>query len=1058
MRSNNNTGWGVSPFLLGGSMKSYASLHTHSTFSLGDSTTTPYQIIDKCKSLGITALAFTEHGNITSWIEKKKACDKAGIKYIHGIELYMTESLTEKVKDNYHVILLAKNWEGVMEINELSTIATDLDHMYYKPRISFDEFLGTSDNIIRLSACLGGVLANLDENHARYNELLNKFDYLEVQPHAPERQFNYNFKLRATGKPLVATGDFHSTDAYESECRSTLRRSKGMEYDDEDEYPVVMMSRDEMETAFTNQGLFFPPEIETILNNTLKIADMVEDFDLDETFKFPNLYENAKEKIGTDTYAALELMINSGRIIEELIDTYIERVQTELHAFSVLGMESFILFMGELNTWALTNGIMIGPARGSASGSLVCYLLNVTDVDPIEWGTNFTRFINVNRISLPDIDEDFAPEDRQKVFNYIRDRFGGEQSAHITTYGKLGVKKIIEAVSRANSIPIYEMAGIKTAYAEIEKEEGKLNKKHDNGGISDVEYELELEVIEKKMEDLLRSREDIFHYYEGMKGTVDSVGIHAAGMIGSPINIRRTIGLRYDKKKDNYVSSCAMKAIDGLNYVKYDILSLKTLQVIKHTYQLLGKKVPRSNEMDWCDEKVFESISDSPIGLFQFESDESWRNLTKFGCKSVRDIAFVTAVIRPSCASFREQAIGKIANKNPNKEIDELLTDSIGYLVYQEQQISFLQKLCGFTEGEADVVRRAIGKKDPVLLAEWLPKIEAGYIANSKESKEVAMVEVEQFMQVFISSANYSFSYNHAIAYSMITYMTAYLRHHHPIEFTTAYLNNATDDDDIQDGTKLAKVYGIKIENPKYGKSESRYTIKDGVIYKGIESVLYISDRCSQELAKLATTPMSFHQLVNASLGTPNVNTRQIEVLIKIDFFSEFGKAKKLFEWFQRHKIYNGKKQFKKGEIPIGTQKIIDYFLQKKDDEFSETAKMYKVDSYKILDEIFNRMKDIDYTKLERIVHQLSYLNYLQDEDLQQENVFTVVTNKTKNDSWLLKNSRGVQKWYKSSADLSKGDLILINVETEVTNGRHKNAFIVAFDKIILDRNTQKKI
>lgn len=1034
-------------------MKTYASLHTHSTYSLGDSTTTPYQIIDKCKSLGITALAFTEHGNITSWIEKKKACDKAGIKYIHGIELYMTETFSDKLKDNYHVILLAKNWEGVMEINELSTIATDLDHMYYKPRISFDEFLNTSDNIIRLSACLGGVLNNIDVKHPRWDDIVDKFDFLEVQPHLPDRQVQYNKLLRSISTPLVATGDFHSIDEYEAECRSVLRRSKGMEYDDEDEYPVIMMNRDEMFAKFKEQGVFSPEEIDEALDNTLLIADMIEDFDLDESFKFPNLYENASEKINTDTYMALEKLIVSGEITEDMIDTYIDRIQTELHAFNVLGMESFILFMSEL----LSTGVYAGPARGSASGSLVCYLLNVTDVDPIVWGTNFTRFINVNRISLPDIDTDFAPEDRPRVFEYIRDRFGGEQSAHITTYGKLGVKKIIEAVARATNMPIFEMAKIKAGYEEIEIEQSKLDRRHDNGGISDEEYEAETSVIEKRMEDYLSSYDKIFHYYEGMKGTVDSVGIHAAGMIGSPINIRKTVGLRYDKKKDNYVSSCAMKAIDGLNYVKYDILSLKTLQVIKHTYQLLGKKVPRSNEMDWNDQDVFTSMGNSPIGLFQFESDDSWRNLVKFECKSVRDIAFVTAVIRPSCASFRDQAIGRVANKNPNAEIDEVLKDSIGYLVYQEQQISFLQKLCGFTEGQADIVRRAIGKKDPVALAEWLPKIRAGYIANSKMQEKVADMEIREFLQVFMDAANYSFSYNHAIAYSMITYMTAYLRHHHPIEFITAYLNNASSDEDIQDGTKLAKVYGIKIENPKYGKSESKYAIKDGVIYKGIESVLYISDRCSQELATLATRPLSFHQLINACLASKDVNTRQLEVLTKIDFFSEFGCAKKLYEFLQRHKIYTGKKQIKKEDIPIGTQKIISDFLKKNEEGFSETAKIYKVDSTKILDEIFNRMPNLDYSVLDRTINQLSYLNYLQDEDLQNQKIYTVITNKTKNDSWLLKDIRGGQKWYKCSTDLSKGDMILINVETEIKNGRRTESFVVQYDVIKLDRQTQKK-
>ncbi|MGL4997538.1 MAG: hypothetical protein ACRC5T_00905, partial [Cetobacterium sp.] len=345
--------------------------------------------------------------------------------------------------------------------------------------------------------------------------------------------------------------------------------------------------------------------------------------------------------------------MKSGIIKEGLIDSYIDRIETELTAFRVLGMESFILFMGEAMTYCLDNQLATGPARGSASGSLVCYLLNVTDVDPIVWDTNFTRFINVNRISLPDIDSDFAPEDRPKVFKYIEDRFGTERSSYIATFQKLGVKKVIEDISRAIKKPISEMAAIKSGYEEIEKKELRLNKMNLDGVVTEEDYEAESAIIEQEMESYLSKFEDIFYYYEGLKGTINATGYHPAGMIGSPIDITNNLGLRYNSTNEGWVSSCDMKAVDGLNYVKYDILSLKTLQVIKHTYQILGKKIPRSHEMNWDDMEVFESMKLNPIGLFQFEADGAHKALSKFECKSVRDIAFVTAVIRPSCASFR---------------------------------------------------------------------------------------------------------------------------------------------------------------------------------------------------------------------------------------------------------------------------------------------------------------------------------------------------------------------------------------------------------------------
>ena len=382
--------------------KNYVSLHTHTTFSIMDSTSTPEQMIDKAKELGMKALCFTEHGNIYSWIKKKQACDKAGIKYIHGIELYMTESLTNKVRDNYHVILIAKNMKGTEEINELYTKATDENHMYYNPRISFEEFLNTSDNIIRLSACLGGVLNRLDRNHPMYLDLLNKFDFLEVHPHIHPEQLAYNEYLGGIQKPLVACGDFHEVSQYKSECRLKWMAGKGKKYGDEDAFDLVIKGYDEFREMFIKQGVLSPEVIDTALENTNKIADMVEDFELDLTFKFPNLYDNPKELIRQKTFDSLDGLIADGLISESDIDIYIERIETELHAFDVLNMESFILFMSELMTFCMEENIAVGPARGSASGSLVCYLLHVTDVDPIVWGTNFTRFINVNRISLPD--------------------------------------------------------------------------------------------------------------------------------------------------------------------------------------------------------------------------------------------------------------------------------------------------------------------------------------------------------------------------------------------------------------------------------------------------------------------------------------------------------------------------------------------------------------------------------------------------------------------------------------------------------------------------------
>lgn len=1041
--------------------KTYSTLHTHTTFSIMDSTTTPDQMVDKCIELGINALAFTEHGNVYSWIKKKQYCDKKGLKYIHGIEMYLTESLENKVRDNYHAILLAKNLEGVREINELYTLSTDANHSYYSPRISFDEFLATSDNIIRLSACLGGVLHKLDRNHPRYSELLNKFDYLEVQPHKSQDQYEFNKYLASLGRPLVACGDFHEVSKYKAECRLKWMAGKGKKYDNEDDFDLVIKSYDEFRDMFIKQGVLTPEQIDTALENTNVIASQIEDFDLNTEFKFPNLYDNAKVEIRENTFKSLDELVKKGIISSFMYDDYVKRIEIELHAFDVLNMESFILFMSELMTYCIEQDIAVGPARGSASGSVVCYLLNVTDVDPLVWGTNFTRFINVNRISLPDIDTDFAPADRIKVFNYIKTRFGIDKSSYITTYQKLGVKKVIEDIARAIGMPIDDMARIKEGYKDIDEREAKLKRKYDNGGMREKEFEEEMEVLEKEMEQYISKFDSIFYYYEGLKGTISSVGYHPAGMIGSPIDIRENVGLRYNKDNEGWISSCDMKAVDGINYVKYDILSLKTLQVIKDTFKLLGRKMPRSYEIDWDDQAVFNSIGDSNIGLFQFESESSWNYLKKFGAKSVRDIAFVTSVIRPSCASFRDQAIDRIISKNPNSRIDEVLKDSLGYLVYQEQQISFLQKLCGFTEGQADVVRRAIGKKDPVLLAEWLPKIEDGYIANSDMPEDVAREEFKQFLQVFMDAVNYSFSYNHAIAYSMITYMTAYLRHYHSAEFVTAYLNNADNEADIKSGTTLSKVYGININNPKFGESRGSYVINRGEIYKGIGSVLHVSDNCAEALLDISKrNHKEFIDVVADAMAHKSINIKQLQILIKIDFFKQFGNARKLFEWLIRYKEYGERKTLAKEGIPSGTKKLVERFLNEGTEGFSETAKMYKINGYRLMKAMFDAMKNLDFSTPERVVHQLSYMGYIQDDDLLDTKIGTVASKKSANDSYAVEFMNGTKVWYKVAEgldELVKGDIIAIYTEGKVKNGRYTNSVITAYDVLVLDRKKQVK-
>lgn len=565
------------------------------------------------------------------------------------------------------------------------------------------------------------------------------------------------------------------------------------------------------------------------------------------------------------------------------------------------------------------------------------------------------------------------------------------------------------------------------------------------------------------MNNYLSEFEDIFYYYKGLNGCIGAVGFHPSGIIGSPINIRESVSLRYNKKNDSWISQCDMKEVDGCNYVKYDILSLKTMQVLTEVFKLANKEYPRAYQVNWNDIDVFEDMLSSPVGLFQMESDSAFAYLKKFKPTSVEDITLLTAVIRPSCASFRENVFNREIHPTPSKVIEEVLKNSYGYLVYQEQQIAFLQKACGFTGGQADTVRRAIGKKDPVLLAKWLPVIKEGYINNSDKSKEEAEKEVEEFMKIFIDSASYSFGFNHATAYSMITYMTAYCRKYHTIEFITAYLNNASNDDDIVAGTNLAKLYGIEICNPKFGMSSGKYLPHNNKIYKGVESILNVSKQCGDDLYNLSKkydfkNKTFLDILILSKEEKCAVDKTNITTLIKVGYFSDFGKIHTLLKAYDIYSKYMKRKTISKDGMQI-LQNICIKRIKSGDKDFVETKSKFKIEPYKFCSDLISLIPEKDASDEEKIIYQLSYLNYIQDIELLKYNVGYVKWISTKNNSACIENfGSKKESWYNlGTYTLNKDDIVKINLSSKIKDGNKMKNILIDIDILELDRRKEKK-
>lgn len=383
----------------------YTVLHLHDELSLLDSTTKFEEYVDKAVELGMKSIARTNHGNVYKWIEKLMYCKKKGIKYIHGCEIYLTETLDEKIRDNYHTILIAKNESGRKELHTLLDMSTKEDHMYYKNRITFDEFLNISDNIIKISACLASPLSKLNNNNPYYEKLINKYDFLEIQYHNCKDQIEFNKHLYELSlkynKPLVVGTDTHNLDEYHAECRAIRLLSKNITFSNEDDFDLTFKSYDELIEQFEIQNSLPMNIVLEAIENTNKIADMCEEIELDLSFKYPILSNDDEKTLIDRTERMLNDKINKG-IIDGNNPKYKENLKEELRVFKKLNMMSFMLFMSEMIEWCENNNIPTCPCRGSVGGSTLAYITGITDVDPIKWGTVFSRFANEDRLEIGD--------------------------------------------------------------------------------------------------------------------------------------------------------------------------------------------------------------------------------------------------------------------------------------------------------------------------------------------------------------------------------------------------------------------------------------------------------------------------------------------------------------------------------------------------------------------------------------------------------------------------------------------------------------------------------
>lgn len=987
------------------------------------------------------AMAFTEHGSFFGWVNKKRHIESAGMKYIHGAEFYITETINEKIRDNYHCCLYAKNYDGVLELNQLSSISFNRDdnHFYYVPRITIDELLTTSDNVLVSTACLGGILHNgTDAIKDKFITFLanNKHRcFLEIQHHndVDGEQGRYNQYLyelsKKIGVPLIAGTDTHALNEEHLKGRKTLQKAKNVRFENEDSWDLTFKTYDELILEYQKQNVLPMNVVLDAIENTNRLADMVDEFELDETYKYPHLWEDSEatfaEKIkegikrrGVDKYPNYQ--------------EYLDRIEHELEAYRHNGAIDFMLLMEDIIDWCVSQDIRVGYGRGSVNGSVIAWLLGITEMDSIKHKLNFERFMNVERVSLSDIDTDFPPSRIDEVKNYIFSK-AGLHCCDIITFNTIALKGAIKDVCRAFHYENIEYTPetVKKKISEWEKRiEGHDSRDTDVRMPKDIIVDIEKYSIHKEVpyeyvsfanelsklvdtdEELARKQyPDIFELVDLVNGTIVSVGSHPCGCVVSPDTVSDKIGTFTTSTSIYPISQIYMKEIDSLNYVKLDLLRLDTIEIINETCKLAGIERLTPDNMDITDVNVWNSMRDDTTQIFQWEgktgddyikkllSDE---NIKKFqevdgNVDRMTLLSIGNSAIRPAGASYREDLANGVVRKSGSGAIDEFLKPTFGYLVFQCQIIDFLHQYCGFTMGEADIVRRHFAKKTgteddiPVIKDGGYMKDKdgnekkdhyiKGFIATMREKygmpKEEAEDAIVAFLQVIIDASKYLFSLNHSQPYSYEGYACGWLRYYYTLEFITVSMNiNIGKEDKTIALTNFAKKMGIEIRPPKFRHSKSKYFCdkKENCIYKGIGSIKFMNDKVADELYELRNNNYADFIDLLISLSKTSINSRQLDILIKLDFFQEFGNPNQLLRYTQLFNDIYSKKQFKKEKIKeMGLQEVdIRQFAEK------ESDKMFtKVDTYHLLKYLVAIIEVPQTSIVEKIKYQSELLGYI---------------------------------------------------------------------------------
>jgi len=874
----------------------FTHLHVHTQYSILDGASQIVPLLKKAKDDGMTALAITDHGNMYGAVHFSKAAQAIGIKPIIGCEVYVADGSRKdkrgrEDRSGYHLVLLAKNQKGYENLSQLVS-AGFIEGYYYTPRVDKELLRKHCEGLIASSACLAGeipqaILENKDElAEAVIGEFIDIFGndfYLELQRNGHKEQEFVNQKLIALSKKhgvkLIATNDAHYINAEDARAHDILIcLQTGKDFDDPNRMKYsgleYLKTREEMAELFA--------DIPEALTNTREIVDKIEDFQIAKKTVLLPVFPLPEGFTDEDLYLEHLTMVGAAKRYPTITPQIEERLRYELSVIKNMGFAGYFLIVQDFIAEARKMGVFVGPGRGSAAGSAVAFCTWITDIDPIQYNLLFERFLNPERISMPDMDIDFDDEGREKVLQYVIQKYGSERVAQIVTFGTMAAKSSIRDVARVLKLPLPEAdrlaklvpekpgISLETAYKEVPELGQELNSKNP--------------LVQETLK-----------YAKILEGSIRQTGVHACGVIIGPKDLKECLPLSIQKDNEMPVTQFEGKYVETVGMLKMDFLGLKNLSIIKEALKNIEKTrgiTIKIEDIPLNDEKTFLLYQRADtMGIFQFESPGMREYLKDLKPTNIEDMIAMNALYRPGPMDFIPTYInrkhGRQKIEYPHPWLEDILKPTYGIMVYQEQIMQAAQIMAGFSLGSADILRRAMGKKNK----EEMDR-QRNYFIKGAEGKGIDKEKAANIFDVMARFAEYGFNRSHSAAYSLLSYQTAYLKANYTAEFMAALLTNHLSDlKKITTYMDDCQRLGIGVLGPDVNESEFNFFVNPkGEIRFGLAAIKGVGEGAVESIVEERRQNGPFQNIFEFSkrVNLRNVNKRVFEALAKAGAFDCF--------------------------------------------------------------------------------------------------------------------------------------------------------------------------